>query len=418
MRRSLRAVVLALALAVSAALLPASPAEAASKRSVGRPSGHFWGTHVLPIGEGIFPESRAIGSVRLWDTWTAWRHVNPEPGVFVWDTLDRAVDTARARGASVTLVLGQTPAWAAPGSPGHPSWKDTVIGSGAGSFPADHARWVEYVAAVAKRYKGRVSAYETWNEVNLSMYAGLTPAQMVRLQSLAYRTVKRIDPAAVVTAPSVTVRGGTGPRFLYAFAKAGGFRYADAVSLHAYPEPNSGPEAAVAMIGVVRDRLARLGVRKPIWDTEVNYGLPWGGNGLTAPLTPTEQAAYVARTYLLHHSVGVKRVYWYAYMEAPFLGVAFRDGNPAALAFERTRSWLGGHRMDRCTRGGAGVYSCRIYRGRMLAVVKWHPSRVLTVDAPRRARRTESLFGVVERVRVDEPVTVSPSPVVIWKRRR
>lgn len=363
LRRASVAAILAVIVSATITITGASPAQAAAPRT---PKAYF-GAHHLGIGyEGKFPGTRAVGSVRLWDTGTAWRQINPAPGVWEWWRLDQAVDTARANGAKVTLVLGQTPIYAA-----RDLFRGTVYGDSAGSFPENHATWVEYVQRVASRYKGRIEAYETWNEANLNMYSGMTAREMARLQSLAYRTIKRIDPKAIVTAPSVTARGGTGRRFLIEFAKHGGFRYADVINLHAYPEPEAGPERAIELIEDIKRALAKRGVRKPVWDTEINYGLPWGGNGLTVPLTAAQQKAFVQRTYLLHRDAGVKRVHWYAWMDAPFLGVTMTDGSAGMHGLNDVRSWMAG-RFEGCTNKGTR-YRCTIRFPRMgkTGVARW-----------------------------------------------
>lgn len=55
----------------------------------------------------------------------------------------------------VLFTLGQTPAWAS-SSPSEPS----VYGPGRGSPPKNVADWSAFVAAMARRYKGRIDAYE------------------------------------------------------------------------------------------------------------------------------------------------------------------------------------------------------------------------------------------------------------------
>ena len=50
-----------------------------------------------------------VGAVRLWDSGVTWREIETIPGVFDFSRLDAQVDTARANGADVLLVLGQTP---------------------------------------------------------------------------------------------------------------------------------------------------------------------------------------------------------------------------------------------------------------------------------------------------------------------
>ncbi|MBC7638946.1 MAG: hypothetical protein H7231_04080, partial [Rhodoferax sp.] len=289
MSRAVTAVLAALvALAVAtttAAPASASVAPAPSTRYA--PTGaSYFGVHENLITVGRWPQvpPGTVSSVRLWDTGTTWRDVNPAPGVFRWDALDAAVDNAEAHGADVDLVLGSTPQWAAR----YPwSW---VTGAGSSSMdgsaspPVSEVDWVVYVQAVATRYRGRIAAYEVWNEANLSLFWQGSTVEMARLSSLAYRTIKRIDRLAVVAAPSATLRG-SGTTWLSHYANVGGFRYADVINVPAYPLPQDGPEGAAVLIRRAREVLAAKNIRLPVWNTEINYGHAVGGIGTTHELS-------------------------------------------------------------------------------------------------------------------------------------
>ena len=67
---------------------------------------HHQGLHADgPIG---WPQA-PVGSVRMWDNRVSWREIEIAPGVFDWTLIDAQMAKARANGASVLLVLGQTP---------------------------------------------------------------------------------------------------------------------------------------------------------------------------------------------------------------------------------------------------------------------------------------------------------------------
>lgn len=286
-----------------------------------RPPRPYFGMAFNYVARGDFPQA-PVGTIRLWDTGTSWAELNPSRGTFRWATLDAAVANARAHRAQVLLVLGQTPAWA----------------RGDGQWPADLTTWRAYVHRVAARYAGRIGAYETWNEADTPTYSGIGPARMARLQRAAWREVKAVDPHATVTGPSVTLRTGTGPRYLAAFAAAGGFRWAQAVNVHAYPEPDAGPARAVALTVAARDS---LGVQLPVWVTEINYGMPWGG-GTPRVMGTDAQARYVARTYRLMWAAGVRRVCWYNWAPVGLFSVGLAAGwnsgvpNTVGLAYADT----------------------------------------------------------------------------------
>ena len=70
--------------------------------------------------------------------------------------------------------------------------------------------WKNHVAAVASRYKGRIKAYQVWNEANIVNYWAQnrhnTPFAMARLTDAAYGTIKSIDPSALVVGPAFATR--------------------------------------------------------------------------------------------------------------------------------------------------------------------------------------------------------------------
>lgn len=311
-----------------------------------------FGVHNHGIGYGA-TVAPAAGGVRLWDTGTLWRDLNPHPGVWRWDRLDRAVDAAGDR--EIVLTLGQTPPWAVAGDePG-----TGIYGPGAGDMPTE-AAWTGYVTAVATRYAGRIDAYEVWNEAETPLFSSMSPEQVARLQHLAYRAVKAVDPAARVLTPGVVLRAELWPAFYDRFAQAGGFDHADAVAVHAYPPPRDPtPERAVALIVDARDRLRSLGVRLPIWDTEINF--------TSGVMAPAQQAAYLVRTLVLHRAAGVRHVYWYS-TPADDLSVKVHEAGPPMRAFRKTRRWLRGR--PACAVGRSGRYTCAVPRG----VIRWHPA--------------------------------------------
>ena len=416
------ACVAVLASAVATGVL-AAPAQArVAKPRVVRPvatapgPAHF-GVHQPGVAYGAWPKvpRGTVGSVRLWDSGTSWKEVNPARGVFVWAALDAAVANARAHGASVDLVLGQTPAWAALDPGFEPR---AAYGSGATSPVAVEADWVAYVQAVARRYKGAISAYETWNEGNLWLFWGGTPAQLARLNSLAYRTIKSIDPKAVVVAPSSTLRQGHG--WLVKYAKAGGFRYSDAINVHAYPRPEAGPEDGIALVNRARATLKAMGIVKPVWNTEMNYGMPVGGVG-RHPLPPDKQSAYVTRTYLLAQSNQIARTYWYAWGNAPYLGVSMTSADGltnarAAKAFTVVVGWMHGRSVP-CVVDRAGTYTCTIAYAKGKGVVRWNPKKAVTVLAPKYTRSRQDVYGRTVRARGAWKVRIGYSPVLFRTSR-
>ncbi len=130
-----------------------------------------------------------------------WDQIETARDQYDWTALDAAVDNARAAGATdILYVLGSTPRWAArnPDLPG-------LYGPGSTSLPADPEDYLDFVREVAKRYEGRITAYQIWNEANTrSFYEGDWTA-LAQLTRRAYDAIKITDPPALVVAASSTV---------------------------------------------------------------------------------------------------------------------------------------------------------------------------------------------------------------------
>ena len=160
-----------------------------------------------------------------------WFRYNPGPGQYDWAPLDRIVDGANAQGINVLFSVVKSPKWAEP-----PGYTDP-------GPPADPNTYGDFMRAMATRYKGRVKAYEIWNEQNLHYEWGgpgrLNAGAYVELLKVAYNAIKSVDPGAVVVAGALTPTGGDGGYkaiddgvYLEQMYQAGLARYCDAVGVH------------------------------------------------------------------------------------------------------------------------------------------------------------------------------------------
>ena len=172
--------------------------------------------HAKPVDPGTVRAARVVAgrrrdtevsvkSVRLWDAGVRWDQINPKKGQYNWAALDRAVSAAEAAGATEILyVLGSTPSWAAS------TFSDVdLYGPGTASFPKKSKYYLRLRKAVAKRYKGRITSYQIWNEANTrSFYNGGKYDGWIKLAKLtkkASKTIRSIDRKADIVAASSTV---------------------------------------------------------------------------------------------------------------------------------------------------------------------------------------------------------------------
>ena len=325
---------------VSAALLTALAVPATPPRPL---SAEFFGMHAISQPPSRIP---GVASIRLWDTDTTWRVLNPRRGVFRWRTLDQRMAAAEWSGTSVLLVLGATPEWAASSlNRSDAPW----LGSGSASPPADLADWTAFVRAVVRRYHGRIEAYQVWNEPADRIFWRGSDTTLARMTRSAFDVVRALDPSArVVAAPFVVRRSHwqvAAASYLAALAKE---RWpVDVLAFHGYASGIPGPAAHRDAIQQVRDLLAESSApRLPLWETEVNY--PEHSEQSLAVDAATERT-WLARTYLDAVRLGVDRVYWYAYAAVPdFLTVDIRS--PAVSpAFAAVSEWMTDSSFVGCT---------------------------------------------------------------------
>jgi hypothetical protein len=175
-----------------------------------------------------------------------WREIEGHAkGAWHWDIPDRMMDQIDAYGLKVVVRLGSQPAWAS----------QTQLP--AISPPNNLQDFYDYVYAVASRYKGRIEAYQIWNEPNLAREWGNrppNPAEYTELLKIGYQAVKAADPQAVVIsaglAPTTRYDAEAMPdiHFVQGMYEAGAAAYFDALGVHAagYKSPPEADPAEVA----------------------------------------------------------------------------------------------------------------------------------------------------------------------------
>ena len=332
-----------------------------------------------------------VGSWRLWDADVSWADLQPGPKDWRFSRLDSLVALAHSHHVAVYLTLGRTPRWAS-----SRPLERSAYGEGEQSPPSDIALWTVYVDTLSKRYKGRIAAYELWNEPNVPGFFSGSIEDLVAMARVAYSTIKRADPMALVISPS-PAGGAKGVEWLSRYLVSGGAEVTDAIGFHPYAT-NDTPESIVYPL-LAASRLAsstRGGI--PLWVTEVGWfiqnsdlsvhpGAAAGGFDATV-LSDTTGAAYVARALILARCAGADRVMWYAW-DNYRMGLAdpgTRHGKVSARAYQTTARWMVGATVDRCRRDSLGRWqvSLRSPHGRSHTIV-WNQYAAVSINTTIRA---------------------------------
>lgn len=225
------------------------------------------------------------------------------------DLADRAVDQARARGLKVLATLWATPSWA--------------NGGGATNVPpqnvSDYSRVATWAGA---HFRGRINAWEVWNEPNLSDFFAGSAAEYTELLRAGYAGLKAGDPNALVVLGGPSTNDTAWLKSVYDAGAKGAF---DVMATHPYmgmadapPEtPDDGTKYTLAHVAAVYELMKANGDgSKPIWFTEFGWSshANWSDvENWNRGVTAEQQADYLVRAieYVSANFPYVTNMFWY-----------------------------------------------------------------------------------------------------------
>ena len=244
----------------------------------------------------------------------AWRDLEVRPGEWDFSQSDRIVAEVERRDLKLIARLGQVPDWALDGE----VTSENSVRTDAP--PTDLDVWANYCAMVADRYRGRIAAYQIWNEPNLSREWGDNPpdaAAYVEVLKACSDAIRTVDPDAILISAGLAPTGHYNDLahrddiYLDAMYRAGFQQYVDVVGVHApgFSPPSYGPDDAerdgqgrwasfrriedLRKIMIQYDDAARqMAILEMGWTTDtVNPDYSWFA------VTEEEQAQYIVEAY-------------------------------------------------------------------------------------------------------------------------
>ncbi|MCL4179147.1 MAG: hypothetical protein KJ072_15575 [Verrucomicrobia bacterium] len=243
-----------------------------------------WFAHDDPIRQEQFANLAALAGVNWLRDRLRWREIQPERDRLADQTsYDSAAAIQHRAGLRVLQVFHDTPPWARePNTPG-------------GRFATDLRAVHRFTTAMARRFRGRVQAWEPWNEANVESFGAHTVDEMCSWQKAAWLGFKAGDPNLII-GWNVTAAVPT-PQHTEGIRANEVARYFDTYNIHTYDWFHE------------YDRLwspARAATAgKPLWITEADrgmkhlnnppdYDLPWPGERLKAEALIQEYACSLA----------------------------------------------------------------------------------------------------------------------------
>lgn len=247
-----------------------------------------------------------------------WASTEPSKGSYHWDDCDNVVNAAEQYGLKILFRVDHPPAWA--------------NGAGGTAPQTDPNDLGDFMYALADRYKGRVAAYEIWNEPNLNAeWGGRSPAPeyYVEILKTAYDAIKKRDPEAIVVSAGLSTAGEGGEGsvgdliYLQGMYDAGAKDYFDVLGSHPYGGPYDPDKMTDVKGGMCFHRakeqhdvmVANGDGHKKVWATEFGWVLETdcdlGHDHEWMKVSEEEQATYLVRAYQKAH------------FEWPWMGVMF-----------------------------------------------------------------------------------------------
>lgn len=249
------------------------------------------------------------------------------------DTVDRCVNLARARGINVLAMLWATPSWANGGQSRNVPPLDVKDFAWIANWAANH-------------FRGRVAAWEVWNEPDSAQSSwswGGDVAQYVGLLKAAYPAFKSGDPSAQVVFAGTSSADESFVKAAYQAGAKGSF---DVMAVHPYQAISDLPPEQVgdsrnwwfARVDALHQVMVNNGDDdKPVWFTE--FGWSSHATASDAPnwqrgVTEAQQGDYLVRAirYARAHYPWVKKMFLYA--ERNRTGVDIQNANYGLLRYD------------------------------------------------------------------------------------
>lgn len=259
--------------------------------------------------------------------------------------MDFVINEARKRNMTVLLVPWGTPAWANGGKANNVP-------------PIDVNDYASFMKLLSTHFKGRVEAYEVWNEPNLAHFWSGSVNTYVRLLKAAYPVIRRAAPGTLVVCAGPSYNSVEWVTGLYNAGVKGSF---NVLATHSYPAPadappeqDNGDQWQIARIVQVRQLMEAKGDGgKPIWFTEVGWSSSVDFNTPETPpwnlgVSEATQADYLTRFFGLvrDYAPYVQRIH--VYCDREYQGNGEWNGHMGLLhsdlsekpAYVALKSWL------------------------------------------------------------------------------
>jgi hypothetical protein len=217
-----------------------------------------------------------------------WADIEREQGLFDFGKYDDLVDDVNRNDKRLLAMLAYEVPWTS-------AEKGRVVNAD------DISLYLDFVKEVVSRYRGRIKAYEIWNEPNWIFWKG-TDTEFYELTKRTVQIIRKTDPDALIL-------GGAfwrvPNRFIEKMFDYGAFDDIDIISFHPYA---SNPEKSLKLYDRLLEILKNKKFEGEIWVTEI--GFPTNGWYPTR-VSEDKYPGYIIKTLSGLAARGANKIFWY-----------------------------------------------------------------------------------------------------------
>ncbi|MCE5216339.1 hypothetical protein LLH03_04815 [bacterium] len=295
----------------------------------------------------------------------SWGGTEPQKGVIDYQQYDPCAEAYAKAGVRHYSLFHDTPGWTRGNNP-------------ATKNPTDLREVYAFTKRLAQHYKGRVRAWEIWNEPDIPHFWPDLGDTLAGLQKAAYLGFKAGDPDLMILQSSFC-RGYC--NFDECLMEAGAKDYFDIFNWHVYAPPEGYPR----VLGQYLELLDRYGCAdRPVWLSEagIRVEATEPGGELNAA-AERAQAEFVPKCFAYSLAAGTDRAFFFIYPYYLERGVQFgsmrRDLSPrpgfiaiaAAVDLLGEAKYLGQYPLEK-----ASALAFETPRGKVLVVWSEKPQTV------------------------------------------
>jgi len=267
-----------------------------------------------------------------------WADIEPEKGIYDFSRYDSFVDATLKNGHKIAVTLGYESQWIR-----NEVGKQKYIPS---HYISD---FLNYIEATVIHYKGKVHAWQIWNEPNWIFWKG-SDREFFELSKQAAQRIRETDSDAFIIGGGFS---GAPVSFIKNMHKTGAMENLNAISFHPY---GINPYSSMLLHDTFLKVISDINFKGEVWITEVGY--PTGGL-YPSKVSLNEFPSYVIKTVSGSAARGIRVLFWYqlfdSYLQGQspnnynseiFFGLVYRDytKKDGAFAYQLCAQYLPGSR--------------------------------------------------------------------------